>query len=264
MSVAQVTDGGGKWEVGGVEFDTDGCAQGDYVIGMCAPRPGDHAKGKPQGLNTMLGPDPFAVYVRTECNAVGFPEAAPIARRRLELVEPRAVEEFYSREVLGRLDDDRHHRPLGTKAVPFAYAVGLLEQHAGMHYGGTPILHAPRWTAPLFPVQDPVYSNPPVLRTMPLGTPVAFGTAYLDDPIDGVLPRHAAIEGAGGTDGVFWLFVTGSVRVRRADVRVYEVFDPTTNTKAALAERPFSIETDCFIAGVRVDVRRQLGLEGIR
>ncbi|MGW7504400.1 hypothetical protein ACWGIR_23105 [Streptomyces albidoflavus] len=257
LSVADLVEDAGRWEVGGVEFDSDACAQGGYVRGMCAARPGDHDKGHPEGLNTVEGPGPFAVYVRAECNAVGFPEAEPIARSRMTLVEPRVVEEFYAREVLGRLDTSQAERPLGDRAVPLRYAVGFLEQHASLRYGGRPVFHAPRWVAPFFPVRD-LREDDLVQRTAPLGSRVAFGGGYFDDPFT-LLPMGYPRSRVGGELGRFWLFASGTVRVRRGEVRVYEVFDPPTNRKAAVAERPYSIETDCYLAAVRVDMSREVG-----
>jgi len=258
LSVASVVDVGGKWEVGGVEFDTDACAQGGYVLGMCPKQPGDHDKEHAEGLHTVEGPDPFAVYVRVECNAVGFPEAEPVARTRIELVSPRAVEEFYSREVLGQLDTSRLERPLGDRAVPLRYAVGVLEQHAGLHYTGRPVFHAPRWVASFFPLRD-ASENDEALRSAPLGSPVVFGAGYLDDPFTAPA-RALTVDQVGGRDGTFWLFATGTVRVRRGELHVYETFDPSTNRKLALAERPYSVETDCFMAAVRVDLTRETGV----
>ncbi|MFE7963408.1 hypothetical protein ACFU0X_10195 [Streptomyces cellulosae] len=257
LSVAAVVDEAGKWQVSGVEFDTDACAQGGYVSGMCAEQPGDHDKGHAEGLHTVEGPTPFAVYVRTECNAVGFHEAEPIARARLEWVTPRLVEEFYSREVLAQLGTSRMERPLGDQAVPLRYAVGVLEQHAGQQYAGRPVLHAPRWVAPFFPLRD-TSENDDLLRSAPLGSPVAFGAGYLDDPFTAAA-RDLTLGQVGGVDGTFWLFATGSVRVRRGELHVYETFDPPTNTRLALAERPHSVETDCFMAAVRVDLSREIG-----
>lgn len=254
FSVAEIIDGDGKWEIGGVEWDTDACATGGYVKGMCSPHPArDHAKQHPEGINTVPGSDPFAAYVRAECNALGFEEAELIARRRLELVEPKTVEEYFSREVLG---GDAYHlgRPLDDDAVALAYAVGVLEQWGETRYGGALTLHAPRWTSPyLGRVLQRTADTAPIQRTR-LGSRVAFGAGYLDNPFDTTGVRDT--EGAPGRQygGRFWLFATGSVRIHRAGIRTYEAFQDTTNTRTVLAERPYAIDHDCLMAGVLVDM----------
>lgn len=252
LQVAQVTDGAGRWEIGGVEYDTDACPEGGYVVGMCPQQPGGHDKHHPQGLDTVRGSNPFAVYVRAECNAVGFKEAAAHAERRIGLIEPRAVEEFFSREVLGR---ERVVRPLGDRAVSLKYALGVLEQHATSHYAGQPTFHVPRWVAPWFPSQDPADTGA-VAKTK-LGSRVAFGTGYLDHPDDPEVPPGP--EPVPGRTRLFWLFATGTVRVWRAPVRIYEAFQERSNTRLALAEQPHAVDWDCYLAGVLVNMRSEVG-----
>lgn len=259
LSVAEIREEEGKWQIGGVEYDSDMCAQGGYVVGVCAHRPGDHDKHHPEGLNTVRGSNPFAVYARAECNAVGFHEAAEIARRRVGIVEPRVVEEFFSREVLGR--NQNTYFPLGKRrSVPLKTALGVLEQHAGQHYGGSPTFHVPRWVWPHVPTQD-TRDTGEAQRTK-LNSKVAYGAAYLDDPFDpprgGLIP---AAPGMGGTyaGGTFWMFVSGQVRLWRAPTRVYEALEEKSNTRLALGERPYAVDWDCYLAAVLV--RMDTGVE---
>lgn len=257
LSVAQIREGEGKWQIGGVEFDSDQCAEGGYVVGPCAARPGDHDKHHPQGLDTVRGSNPFGVYVRAECNAVGFQEAAAIARRRVGVVEARVVEQFFSREVLGR-EDVAFPLRREARPVPVQYAIGVLEQHAGMHYGGVPTLHVPRWMWPWVPTQDTTDTGP--VQKTKLNTLVSFGAGYLDDPFSppdaGTVP---APPGAGGTfrGGTAWLFASGAVRVWRAPTAVYEAFEEKSNTRLALGERPYAVDWDCYLAAVLVDMEKQ-------
>lgn len=257
LSVAQLREEEGRWQIGGVEYDTDGCAEGGYVVGACPARPGDHDKGHPQGLNTVSGSSPFAVYVRAECNAIGFGQASATALRRIGLIEARAVEQFFTREVLGRTEATAF--PLGRRMprpVPLTYALGVLEQHATSHYAGQPTFHVPRWAAPFFPTQDPADTGA-VARTK-LGSKIAFGTGYLDDPLDP--PSQPPLTPVPGQTGTFWLFASGSVRAWRAPAaQVYETFRERSNTRLAVAERPYALDWDCYLAGVLVDLSKEVG-----
>lgn len=345
LSVADVTTGGGTWQVGGVEYDSDACALGGYVTGSCptplpeadqtaavtatpdatantvvvgaaadadftvawalvsptggvgargylAPgeetevtvAPGDytlqvqafgfpttdgagpvtvpagapvtatatitasgpgttHDKPVAEGLNHVDGPGPFTVYARAECNAVGFNDPSDLARERVAMVENREVERYFSRFVLGAVGA---RLPLGTTGVGIKQALGALEADAAIFYGGAPVLHAPRWTNPYFEDRNLLQPNrdtQPIRRTH-LASKTAFGS-YFDNPFD---PGDAP----GG--GTFWLVATGYVRAWRSEVFVNETFTTATNLRAAIAERTYLLDADCYRAAVLVDL----------
>lgn len=345
LSVASITTGSGRWQVAGVEYDTDNCAQGGYLLGSCpaplpeteqtatltfdpvaggvsidspagndftvywaltpaaggpvvtgssrpnidqtvdvpdgtytvqaqayggavvagsadlvvpgganvtatvtiaASGPGTtHDKPLAEGLTTIEGPGPFTVYTRSECNAVGFPEAEETARRRLALIEGREVEHAFSRLVLGAVGA---RLPLGETAVGIKQAVGALEADAGLFYGGAPVLHAPRWTNPYFEDRNLLQPNKdtgPVRRTH-LASRTAFGAGYFANPFD----PGAVADPAGS----FWLVATGTVRAWRTDTEVVETFTTATNLRAAVAERTYLLDADCYRAAVLVDL----------
>lgn len=345
LSVANVTTGGGTWQVGGVEYDTDNCAQGGYILGSCpAPLPDadltatitfdpvaggvtvtsntgndftvvwaitpdaggepvggstaptaapqsvplpngtyavhaqvyggpvvdgsadlvvpggatitaevtiaagqgtTHDKPLAEGLNHVEGPGPFTVYTRSECNAVGFSDPQTVARDRLALVEGREVEHAFSRLVLGAVGA---RFPLGATAVSLKAALGALETDAGLFYGGAPVLHAPRWVNPYFEdrrLLQPNKDTGPARRTH-LASRIAFGAGYFANPFD----PAAAADPAGS----FWLMATGTVRAWRSDVLVNETFTTTTNLRAAIAERTYLLDADCYRAAVLVDL----------
>lgn len=346
LSVADITTGTGTWQVGGIEYDTDNCAQGGYVLGSCpAPLPeteqtatvtfdpvaggvtitsnagndftvlwaitpdggGDpltgstapaaapvtlaladgtytvqaqayggavvdgsadlvvpggatvtatpviaasgpgtsHDKPLAEGLNHVSGPGPFTVYARAECNAVGFPDPQDVARRRLALIENREVEKYFSRFVLGAVGT---RFPAGAAAVTLKAALGALEQDAGLFYGGAPVLHTPRRTNPFFEDRNLLQPNKdtrPVLRTH-LDSKTAFGAGYADNPFD----PDTALDPA----GAFWLVATGYVRAWRSEVFVNETFTEATNLRAAIAERTYLLDADCYRAAVLVDL----------
>lgn len=218
-----------------------------------------HHKEHPEGLTLVQGSEPFTVYARAECNAVGFPEASATALRRLELAEDAEVEQYFSTEILGA---DPGRQPGGTTAHLLRHAIGVLEHDALLRYNGRPVLHAPRWTLPYFAdlyqfdecCIDPANSAAPMMR-LRSGTRISFG-AYDNNPADpaAVLPA-----------GRFWLNATGVIRILRSSSFVNEAFDaghPTTtpgtytssNTRVAIAERTFAIDHDCYRASVLVQV----------
>lgn len=345
LSVADVTTGGGTWQVGGVEYDSDACALGGYVTGSCpaalpgtdqtalvtatpdatantvvvgaaadadftvswalvSPTGGAGARGwlapgeeesvpvaagdytlqvqafgypttdsagpvevpggdavtatatiaaigpgtthdKPvaEGLNHVDGPGPFTVYARAECNAVGFNDPSDLATERVAMVENREVERYFSRFVLGAVGA---RLPLGTTGVGIKQALGALEADAGIWYGGAPVLHAPRWTNPYFEDRNLLQPNrdtQPIRRTH-LASKTSFGS-YFDNPFAPAVPP---------TDGQFWLVATGYVRAWRSEVFVNETFTTATNLRAAIAERTYLLDADCYRAAVLVDL----------
>jgi hypothetical protein len=345
LSVANVTTGEGTWQVGGIEYDTDNCAEGGYVLGSCpvalpgadltatvtfdpvaggvtvtsdtgndftvlwaitpdsggdvvtgstaptaapltvplpnggytvhaqayggvvvdgsgaltvpggatvttvvtvtATGPGTtHDKPLAEGLNHVESPGPFTIYARSECNAVGFTDPQDTARARVALIENREVEHAFSRLVLGSVGS---RFPLGVTAVGIKQALGALEADAALHYGGAPVLHSPRWTNPYFEdrrLLQPNKDTGPVRRTH-LTSRVAFGGGYYDNPFD---PATAP------DTGTFWLLATGTVRAWRSEVFVNETFTTATNLRAAIAERTYLLDADCYRAAVLVDL----------
>lgn len=247
LTAAQVVTGEGHWQVGGVHYSTHACAQGGYVVGSC-PIP-DGAGGTSHGKPIVGGPEwvegsaPFTIYARTECNAIGFDEAAAAAQARLRNVEAREVERYFSAQVLGRLGDLRE--PAGATPVGLQTGLGLLEQDAALHYAGQPVLHAPRWTQPWWTRCGLVAQQGPLLRTE-LESPVVFGGGYYDDP---TTPAEHDPTGRG-----FWLYATGTVRALRSAPFVHEAFDSPTNTRSATAMRTYALDHDCYAARVLIDL----------
>jgi len=247
LTAAQVVTSEGRWQVGGVHYPTDACAQGGYVVGSCpipdGPDGTSHDKpvtGAPEWVDSSL---PFTIYTRTECNALGFDQAAVAAQARLRNIEPRETERFFSTEVLGRITE--LWEPAGSLPVGLLAGLGLLEQDAALHYAGQPVLHAPRWTQPWWTRFRLVQQQGPLLRTE-VESPVVFGGHYFDDPT-----KPAAHDPSGRR---FWLYATGTVRALRTAPFVHEAFDPPTNTRIAVAERTYVLDHDCYAARVLIDL----------
>ena len=247
LAVAQVVTGDGRWQVNGVHYPTNACAQGGYVVGSCPVPDGvggtSHDKPIAGAPEWVEGSAPFTVYARTECNAIGFDQAAENAQTRLRNIEPRETEKFFSAQILGRLTGLRE--PAGATPMGLLAGLGLLEQDASLHYAGQPVLHAPRWTQPWWTGFRLVQQQGPLLRTE-LESPVAFGGAYYDDPTQPV--EHDPAERR------FWLYATSTVRAFRSQPFVHEAFAPPTNRRLAIAERTYALDHDCYAARVLIDL----------
>lgn len=248
FSVTEFSEGVGPWQNRGVEYFSDACAQGGYVVGSCPVPVGDdgattHDKPVIDSLFLVEGSEPYTVYAREECSAVGFEEPTALARRRLTLIEERESEHYFSARVLGA-DDAR--LPAGPGAVPLKQALGALEADASLFYAGAPTLHAPRWTAGYFEDRNLLQPNRDTgnVRMTHLDSPVAFGGGYYDNPFDPATPPPAG----------FWLVATGSVRGNRSEPFSNETFTTTTNLRMAIAERTYALDADCYRAAVLVTV----------
>jgi hypothetical protein len=203
-----------------------------------------HDKPVAEGLNHVDGPGPFTVYARAECNAVGFEDPQERARERVAMIENREVEHYFARYVLGAVGA---RLPYGQTAIPIKQALGALQADAALHYGGAPIIHAPRWTNSYFEDRNLLQPNrdtQPVRRTH-LAEKVAFGGGYYNNPFDPATDPPA---------GQFWLVATGYVRAWRSEVFVNETFTEARNLRAAIAERTYLLDTDCYRAAVLVDL----------
>lgn len=200
-----------------------------------------HDKTVAAGPELAEGSDPFTVYTRAECNAVGFDDPRGMALTRLGLVEEREVEHFFSRYVLGA-PDPRY--PAGQTAIPIKQALGALEADAALYYAGAPTLHAPRWAQPYMEDRNLLQANADTgdVRMTGLDSRVAFGGGYFDNPFDPETPPTAG----------FWLVATGSVRGWRSAPFVNETFTTETNLRMALAERTYALDADCYRAAVLV------------
>jgi len=247
LTAAQVVTGKGRWQVAGVRYPTNACAQGGYVVGSCPVPDGaggtSHDKPISGAPEWVEGSAPFTVYARTECNAVGFDQAAETSQARLRNIEPREVERFFSAQVLGRLTD--LWEPAGGTPVGLLAGLGLLEHDTALHYAGQPTLHPPRWTYPWWSRFRLVQQQGPLLRTE-LESPVVFGGAYYDDPTAPAEHDPAARR--------FWLYATSTVRAFRDEPFVHEAFAPPTNTRIAVAERTYALDHDCYAARVLIDL----------
>ncbi|MGW1838570.1 hypothetical protein [Streptomyces sp. NPDC002067] len=247
LTTAHVVTGDGRWQAGGVEYPTNACAQGGYVLGSCPAPVGEdgatsHDKPVTGAPEWVDGSGPVTVYARTECNAVTFSAASETALARLRNIEAREVEQFFSSQVLGMSDP---RLPVGSDPVPLLVALGALEQDAALNYSGQPVLHAPRWAQPWFTRDQLIAQQGPVLRTE-LESPVVFGGGYYDVPSAPADPAPTA--------GRFWLYATGAVRAFRSAPFVHETVTPTTNQRLAIAERTYALDHDCYVAAALVSV----------
>lgn len=243
LSAASIVEGGDKrWEIAGVVYLAEGCEPGGGVwLDPCYQDPNPPAerpeKNVPIGLDFVSG-FPFTVYEAVACQAVGFPEAAVHAERRLLMHEQFWVEQHFAATELRTADVVT----LGTAVAPFQQAIGVLEQEIAARYGGEGVLHASRvWGETALSEYPDVSADP--LHTK-LGNVWSFGAGYGTAGPDGTEP-------AAGTS---WLFATGPVVARRSEVQIRESFSPSRNVRMAVAERSYVITADCLRLATRAQV----------
>ncbi|AEM88811.1 hypothetical protein Strvi_0034 (plasmid) [Streptomyces violaceusniger Tu 4113] len=189
--------------------------------------------------------DPFWIYTSAACmpGADFTKDAEPMARRRMETGEQRAVEEWLWRSMR-----ESHPIPVGGEcsgsfrrmpwpAARLEVCLSRLETALTQTLGGMGVLHVPSVVAMRLASLGSIWTDLSGWYT-PLGTPVVFGTGYdaTLGPVDqGVTPDQIVMYG------------TGPVTVRRGPVNVYDGFDRLTNNYAAIAERAYALTTDCAL-----------------
>lgn len=134
LSAVEVVDGGSPhWMLGGLQADSEECSKpldGAIGCGPSAPKTAD------SWFSTVTG-DPWMTYMFENCRTVGrWGEASGKLRTRFLASEMSAVERGFQQKVLTAATD------VGDlDTVP--HAIGYLEAHAAMEYGGQIVLHLP-------------------------------------------------------------------------------------------------------------------------
>lgn len=200
----------------------------------------------------------FAVYGGVVCKPFSFDvdKGEAEVKRVFQLRESLGVERALmdKRFILGPDDDpgvgvdSRWPAPTDiTPATAPSAKVGLalLEGYAGSVYAGVPTLHIPRTIGSLLLTENAGIVTAGKAYTHS-GSKMALGAGY-------EYPNH----GPDGTDpaaGTQWMYATGEVMVARGGVLAKAVLDTNTNDILALAERPYVVAVDCFVAAIRVKV----------
>ena len=206
-----------------------------------------------EGIPETVG-DPFVAYSLLQCAPMGGVNLEERVRRNLQLGEQRAVERFLAAALpTGAVDV----RP-GTAVTPVE-GVAILEQWAAAEYGGVPVIHAPRGVASVAASGGGMVRASGRLETS-LGSLIAAGGGY------------AGLMGPGGTPpgaDEAWLYVTGTVTVRRAPemsvvAATMRRAPEATNDALTMAERPYVVATECIRGAVLVSSKAgQIGALGL-
>lgn len=190
----------------------------------------------------VVSSNEFAVYNLQTCRPVGqWDDAKDRAERSLLLGEGRVVEAQFAAWAFPLAVD---LTPAGA-AVDIADGLAILEQYAGLHYGGVPIIHMSRSAATMLVSRNVIDSDSGRLETE-LGSRVAAGAGYNGTPG----PSAPAA-------GAQWLVATGMVVVRRGNVLTAGPMlgrnaGAPVNDMTTLAERPYAIAYECFVVAVEV------------
>lgn len=209
----------------GVEYYTYLCSMGGIAPGMCEVPQGvtfDAVKRFESG--NVVTAEPFAVYAGVQCDMFGAPYDEQ-ALTKLAGTEEYAVSRAFFQELF-QGDDDPAPVQLATDLTDIPDAIGELEQYAAVNYAGMPLLHMNRRTAAnVISVRSAFQHIDGTLMTGQ-GTPIANAPGYPDGLI----------------------FITGAVHGWRTPVRTYDVPDIVANSHFSLAERIWSISTECVLA----------------
>lgn len=234
--VTDLTGRGYSVAVTGVTV-TNGAASGPFT-GTAG-----FAKQVTDGIDDTIG-DPFVAYSILRCSPVGLTGTTLEERAlgNLRLGEQRAAESF----LAGRLAATGL-AITGAAAVEPEEGLAIAEQWAAAKYGGVPVIHTPRGVASLLATRTAIARSDNGRMESHLGAIVAAGGGY------------AALKGPGGVPagvGEAWLYVTGTVTVRRAPtpetVPMTMSRVPATNEAMAMAERPYVVATECVVGAVLV------------
>lgn len=268
LSVSQVPvdtgDADPHWR-NGIRFETDACSMAALTLDSCAVT----------GTATLNPTDGWGQRGATPITAFTMPVCSPIGRdddyeSRVVAVltsgEARAIErEFWTgaQGTLPHLAANTAVTGTGfdtsvvmqtavtqvapvTGSVDIIEGVALLEQALAECYGNEGVIHVPQIALAHLKSEDLIDVDGTRLRS-PAGHLVAAGAGYPGTGPTGTSP--------GGT-GIWWLYATGAITVRRSAIEVTSSFRQAVNTAKndiyLVAERTYVISWDCCHFGVPV------------
>ncbi|MRH86005.1 hypothetical protein GFY24_00745 [Nocardia sp. SYP-A9097] len=242
----------------GVAWEPNPCGPAHTDPALCGDTPTARELDAGIGLDEA---DAIRVYAGFTCSAVGLSQDQMTGRATLALSsgEWAAVEAAVWSSTYLRLmrdvaaedmvpGDPPNTVVLSETPVSVTRGLGLVEGFLGAHYGGIGVVHAPRMVAAHAGTAQLLGTEPGRLVT-PLGNRWSFGSGY----------PNTGPDGTAAAAGTAWLVVTGAVTFRRTPVTFRrspsprEVFDPSTNTFRAVAERAYVVAwDDCVRAAVPI------------
>lgn len=257
-----------RWEACGVTYVPASCGPARTWSVECDDSPPEK---DPVDRACPVEGTPFLVYAAADCDYVGssFEEQSQIARDALTIGEQRAVEEALWTGNLGNVpslagacgscDDSPGADPgdcctvLNTipgadGALSITAGLAALEEYAGQHYGGTPVIHSPRGAAAFASSANLLcVCGDASQKTTVLGSPWAFyGGSDNTGP-----------GGEPAPEGTMWMYATGAVTIRRSEVftnpgNESQALSTRDNSTFVVAERIYTVTTECFCAAVLV------------
>lgn len=211
--------------------------------------------------------DPFTLYSLFTCNLVGSgpDRIRQKAGEALQTGEGRGVEQaLAARLPLAAGAVDLTPGGAAGDALHVVDGLALLEGYAARYYGGVPTIHVPRAIGTVLGSLGGHQRVNNRLETRQ-GSIVASGGGYyaLAGPLTDAEDPETIQD---PTTGEAWLYVTGTVVIRRAPqaeatpltralaLDAEEEYDPqaTTNDATVLASRAYVASWECVTAAVRV------------
>jgi hypothetical protein len=258
-----------SWECGGIRYVTHGCARAHIWVDDCESPP-----DKPvQAAQSLVGGDPFVVLAGPQCDLIGssLDEIQVSATEALRLGEQRAVEEYLWSRLAACCDSPGEESPgeentccvdgspccavlnPTEEALSITGGLAALEEYAGEHYGGVPVIHSPRGLAAYAGAANLLcVCDSGQMKETVLGSRWAFYGASLNTgPCNTPAPA-----------GTAWMYITGAVTVRRSPVFLTppnprDGFDYRHNTATVIAERLYAVTYECACAAVLVSASCQ-------
>lgn len=217
-------------------------AQGTVVTATSSTIPANPDKAAAD-TDPVLVATPFTVVATAPCGGMLLDEAPDRARAALAASEWRRAEQALWTGDLGNvpyLASSAASPASGTAALPLKQGLAALESALGRYYGGTGVIHVPRWVVPYLADRMLWEVTGAVART-PLRTRYAVHSHNVN-------PGPPGQPAAGA--GEFYAYATGAVVVRRGEVDVPATpttggFDWRRNRNLTVAERPYVVELDC-------------------
>lgn len=250
----------------GVQYEPEACGNVHETRAACDAEAAELDQSH-TGIPLIEG-DPFNLYTLFRCNPVGLGAEGLRAKagESLRNGESRAIEHAVADRLpltVGAVD----LTPVGGAVHPVD-GLALLEGYAARYYGGTPVLHVPRSITTILGAFGGARreTGGPVsglhLETLQ-GSLVASGGGYYEmagPPTDAEDPETIQAPG----EGEAWLYVTGTVVIRRAStvqatplaMSRFTAGDgdslAATNDALVLAVRPYVATWECLTAAVLV------------
>jgi hypothetical protein len=261
-----------KWQMGTV-IQGDLCAVPSAVTGGPCKAGGITKVPSVTGIPGSAAQS-FSVYAWIQCGPVGHgDELEGLRARTTQLLtngEGRAVERVFwtgvasngqirpklaanaqqIAEAQGAMSVELQSAAtvLTTGGVDVVEAMGLLEGHIALCYGGEGIIHVPAQALPHLVAHHLVEARGAVLRTMAGHKVAVYASNNREGP-----------TGAEPAAGSAWFYVTGNVVFRRSGIkslgqRPAEFIGKADNTLVYVVERTYVLDWDCCHGAAQVSL----------